>query len=135
MKTIFADTFYWVALINNRDNWHHQVVSKTRQLQQVRILTTDEVFIEVLNNLAGYGTSVRQRTLHLIEGLQKNPNLMILPQSHQSFELGLELYKQRSDKGYSLTDCISMQVMKQRNITEVLTHDKHFTQEGFMILF
>lgn len=48
--------------------------------------------------------------------------------------LGLTLFKNRFDKGYSLTDCISMMTMKKLNIVEVLTHDKHFTQEGFVIL-
>jgi predicted nucleic acid-binding protein len=51
MKTIFADTFYWIALINDRDNWHERVVLKTRELKQIKIITTDEVCIEVLNNL------------------------------------------------------------------------------------
>ena len=135
MKTIFADTFYWVALINDRDNWHEQVVVKTRELKQIKIMTTDEVYIEVLNNLSGYGESVRKRTWQLFQGLQNNPNILIQPQTRQSFESGLELYKVRSDKGYSLTDCISMQTMRERSITEILTHDKHFAQEGFTLLF
>jgi predicted nucleic acid-binding protein len=50
-------------------------------------------------------------------------------------KLGIELYASRLDKGYSLTDCISMMVMKQMGIYEILTHDKHFTQEGLTILF
>jgi uncharacterized protein len=45
------------------------------------------------------------------------------------------LYKDRPDKEYSLTDCISMQVMRREGLTEVLTNDHHFTQEGFRILF
>jgi predicted nucleic acid-binding protein len=49
--------------------------------------------------------------------------------------LGLKLYQQRLDKGYSLTDCISMNTMRKSGITEVLTHDLHFTQEGFIIVF
>jgi predicted nucleic acid-binding protein len=79
MKTVFADTFYWVALINDRDNWHEQVVVKTRELKQVKIMTTDEICIEVLNNLSGYGESVRRRTWQLFQGLQNNPNILILP--------------------------------------------------------
>jgi predicted nucleic acid-binding protein len=47
----------------------------------------------------------------------------------------LSLYKARADKGYSLTDCISMNTMRERNLTEVLTHDQHFAQEGFSLLF
>ncbi len=30
MKQIFADTFYWVALINKKDNWHQRVIEVTR---------------------------------------------------------------------------------------------------------
>jgi uncharacterized protein len=50
------------------------------------------------------------------------------------FQSGLALYKARLDKGYSLTDCVSMTVMQQAKIQEALTHDKHFAQEGFTIL-
>ena len=46
----------------------------------------------------------------------------------------MELYESRLDKGYSLTDCVSMQVMRERGISEVLTNDQHFAQEGFTIL-
>jgi uncharacterized protein len=60
--------------------------------------------------------------------------VIVRPQSHQTFLDGLSLYKSRPDKGYSLTDCISMQAMHQEGITEVLTHDAHFAQEGFALL-
>jgi len=118
MKTIFADTFYWVALINNRDDWHEKAIEMTRKLQQVTIVTTDEVFIEVFNNLSAYGMSVRRKTLQVIRGLQNNPQILVIPQTHQTFQSGLDLYQNRPD-----------------NINEILTHDKHFTQEGFFILF
>ena len=57
--------------------------------------------------------------------------MIVRPQTHQSFLDGFALYKARPDKGYSLTDCISMQAMKQDGITEILTNDRHFDQEGF----
>jgi len=63
-----------------------------------------------------------------------NPLVIVRPQSHQTFLDGLALYKARPDKDYSLTDCISMQAMRQEGITEILTHDGHFTQEGFTVL-
>ena len=50
------------------------------------------------------------------------------------FLSGFNLYEARPDKGYSLTDCISMSIMRERGIKDVLTHDAHFTQEGFHIL-
>ena len=68
-----------------------------------------------------------------MEGAYRSPAVEVIEQTHTSFIQGLQLYKERLDKGYSLTDCVSMQTMRQLGITEVLTHDKHFTQEGFML--
>jgi predicted nucleic acid-binding protein len=65
----------------------------------------------------------------------QNPCLQVIPQNRESFREGFELYRRRSDKEYSLTDCISMTVMQRLKISEVLTHDNHFKQEGFIILF
>ena len=45
------------------------------------------------------------------------------------------MYKARPDKGYSLTDCISMNTMRAEGMAEVLTNDVHFRQEGFRALF
>ena len=62
-----------------------------------------------------------------------NPLVIVRPQSHQSFLDGLALYKARPDKEYSLTDCISMEAMRQEAITEILTHDHHLRHEGFTL--
>jgi uncharacterized protein len=55
MKQIFADTFYWIALTNPRDNWHQRVLDLTATLDRIQIFTTDEVLTEVLNFLCTYG--------------------------------------------------------------------------------
>ena len=68
------------------------------------------------------------------DGVMADPSILVLPQSRQTFLAGLTLYKTRPDKEYSLTDCISMETMRQQVINEILTHDNHFTQEGFTIL-
>lgn len=135
MKRIFADTFYWIALINQKDDWHERVIFFTSTFDQVEIITTDEVLTEVLNFLSTYGQGMRKRTVLFVQDIFNNLHIRVIPQTHDSFQQGLALYEGRLDKGYSLTDCISMQVMKQLKITEVLTHDKHFKQEGFIVLF
>ena len=61
--------------------------------------------------------------------------ITVIPQSHTSFLDALAFYASRLDKHYSLTDCVSMQVMRREGLTEVLTNDHHFEQEGFRILF
>lgn len=58
----------------------------------------------------------------------------MVAQSHESFLAGLTLYERRPDKQYSLVDCISMNVMRQMGVHEILTHDRHFSQEGFVRL-
>ncbi|NJM70790.1 MAG: type II toxin-antitoxin system VapC family toxin [Scytonema sp. RU_4_4] len=135
MKLVFADTFYWLALINPRDNWHGKAIEMTRTLEVVQIITTDEVLTEVLNFLCTYGNRMRQRNVQLIKDIIANSNIQVMQQTRESFLQGLELYENRLDKEYSLTDCISMQTMKQLGIIDVLTHDRHFAQEGFIILF
>ena len=59
----------------------------------------------------------------------------MIPQSRASFLSGVDLYEPRPDKGYSLVDCISMQTMRREGLTEALTNDRHFEQEGFRALF
>ena len=56
-------------------------------------------------------------------------------QSRQGFLDGLDLYEARPDKGYSLADCISMQIMRREGLMDVLTNDRHFEQEGFRAIF
>lgn len=70
-----------------------------------------------------------------VAALLDNLEVRILPQSRETFLAGLQLYRARPDKGYSLVDCISMQTMRREGLTDVLTNDKHFEQEGFNALF
>jgi predicted nucleic acid-binding protein len=134
VRRIFADTLYWVAMIHRKDQWHQAAVSVSRTLTGCHLVTTDEVLTEVLAAFCEAGPLLRQRAVTLVHSLQSRPTITVLPQSRGSFLTGLNLYAARPDKEYSLTDCISMETMHQEGITEILTHDKHFTQEGFTIL-
>ncbi|MEO0533773.1 MAG: nucleic acid-binding protein [Cyanobacteria bacterium P01_A01_bin.123] len=135
MKSVFADTFYWLALLNPRDDWHKSALHYTRQNPNIPLVTTDGVLDEVLNYASTQGALMRQKALALCTQMVREPRISIVSYTSEVRELGMSLYGQRSDKAYSLTDCISMVVMQKMNIVEVLTHDKHFTQEGFIILF
>ncbi|MBW4581777.1 MAG: PIN domain-containing protein [Tildeniella nuda ZEHNDER 1965/U140] len=135
MKLLFADTFYWAALLNVRDAWHRQAVVYSQPLKQVQIVTTDEVLLEFLNFFSSYGDYMRSGAAQRVQDVLQNNSVRVVDQTHQSFLDGLALYAQRLDKGYSVTDCISMNTMRQLGIVEILTHDRHFTQESFTILF
>jgi predicted nucleic acid-binding protein len=132
---IFADTSYWIALIDGRDKWHSKALSLGQSLNGVKLLTTDEVLSEVLTFFSGYGPRIRQSVARIVFGtLTSETHVEVAEQSRESFLSGLSLYEMRLDKSYSLTDCISMQLMRAEGIAEVLTNDRHFTQEGFAIL-
>ena len=46
----------------------------------------------------------------------------------------MDLLLARPDKTYSLCDAVSFVLMRQRHLTEALTTDRHFEQEGFQRL-
>ena len=132
---LFADTFYWVALLNPRDSFHAAVTSFASGLASARLVTTDEVLTEVLNWFCRGGPRWRGEAATLVHDLRSDPDVDVLPQTRADFDSALALYEARPDKEYSLTDCRSMLASRALGITEVLTNDHHFTQEGFAILF
>lgn len=134
MKTVFADTLYWVAIVKPDDPWRQPAKQARSLLGNVRLLTTDEVLTEFLALLSLGGEHFRRQAVKMVREILANPNVKVLAQSRDSFLRGLELYEQRFDKNYSLTDCISMNAMRSESVSEILTSDHHFTQEGFKIL-
>jgi predicted nucleic acid-binding protein len=131
---VFADTFYWIALAHPAYSWHEKARSVSGSLGTFLIITSDEVLIEFLAFFGKKGPVFRKKAVDLVRNIFNNPNIKVIPQTRTSFLEGVNLYEQRPDKEYSLTDCISMNTMKSENLVEVLTHDNHFTQEGFSIL-
>ena len=135
MNAIFADTFYWAAITNVQDSAHRSAKAFTLSAPPMTICTTEEVLTEYLNYFAAWGPHIRNKVAINVHHMLENRIVEIVPQTADSFRTGLDLYRTRLDKGYSLTDCISMPTMRKRGIVEVLTNDRHFEQEGFHTLF
>jgi predicted nucleic acid-binding protein len=134
MRRVFADTHYWVAILNDQDQSHAAAQAMSEPLVGVSMVTTEEALIEVLAFFSERGRYLRMSAIAFVEGILRDPAIAVQPQSHETFLNGLALYKARPDKGYSLTDCISMDTMRREQITEILTQDDHFKQEGFTVL-
>ena len=131
---VFADTVYWIALARPDNQWHGKAQAAARALGQARIVTTDEVLAEFLTALSRGGPRVRSAAVRIVRQLRSRPDVLVLPQSRESFDAALERYEARQDKSYSLQDCSSMNAMEAEGITDVLTSDLHFEQEGFTVL-
>ncbi len=131
---IFVDTLYLVARLNPKDQWHKTALEVEPYLKGKRLITTETVLIELLNYLAEFPPEMRQAVTKFVTLALDGSLIEVVFHTHEAFLQGLKLYGNRLDKGYSLTDCISMSLMRERKIREVLTHDNHFKQEGFTIL-
>ena len=135
MSALFADTFFWIALVDSTDSSHQRALALAFERRDDLIITTDDVLAEYLTFFATAPELMRRKAVTNAPRVLENPGVEVIPQSRESFLSGMTLYSARPDKGYSLTDCISMQAMRNKGITEVLTNDRHFEQEGFRALF
>src|SRR5262245_1190262 len=76
MRSLFADTFYRVALLNPGDAFHARVTAFGNTLGSARIVTTDEVLTEVLNWFCQWGPRWRGEAAALIHDLRADPTWM-----------------------------------------------------------
>lgn len=134
MRKIFLDTAYLQALIDSGDNLYELSQMMTAKLSKFQGITSEMVLTELLNALCSRGEYLRRSAIRLTQDLRSDRNIIIIPQTSEQFEQAFGFYQRRLDKGYSLTDCSSIQIMREQGINEILTFDKHFQQEGFRAL-
>jgi predicted nucleic acid-binding protein len=134
VEKVFVDTAAWLALLNKDDDLyaHARQVMKTLRHQRVALLTTAFVLLEVADALSA--PVHRGRTVGFINGLRQLPLLSIFPASQHLWMAGWQLYSDRPDQDWSLTDCISFAVMMQERLTQCFTSDHNFEQAGFVKL-
>ena len=130
--TTFADTSYWVGLADPRDSLHQPALQLGADPGP--LLTSEYVLVELLAYFCDWGTTFRTLVAGTVREVHRSEQIEVIPASSQLFLRALTLYEARPDKGYSLVDCSSMLIMRERGITEVLTADRHFEQEGFVAL-
>ncbi|MBI1903469.1 MAG: type II toxin-antitoxin system VapC family toxin [Planctomycetia bacterium] len=128
---MFADTSFYVAIANRHD-LHHVAAARFAQGFRGMMVTTDFVLVEFGNWMSRTGD--RPVFVRLVEQLLADPQCNIVPATRTLFDAGRNLYVQRPDKNWSLTDCTSFVVMRDQNIAEALTADHHFEQAGFAVL-
>jgi predicted nucleic acid-binding protein len=131
MTPRFADTFYYLALMNPGDQAHARAVALASRLTGP-VVTTAWVLTEVADAMAAPAS--RPIFLDLMNSLRADEDTEIVPPDEALFDRGLDLFARRPDKEWSLTDCVSFVVMTDRGLTDALTGDHHFEQAGFRAL-
>ena len=127
MKSIFADSFFFFALLNDSDRAHARAVRFIDTLNRP-LLTTAWVLAEVADGLCA--RRQRRKVAGLLDFLHGHERVTVLPAGQGQFDAGVALYRKREDKDWSLTDCISFSVMREHGMTDALTGDRHFEQAG-----
>lgn len=128
MKPCFVDTSFVLALTLADDQYHERAVLWNRRAAAPRI-TTEYILVEIADALCQvHLRAVAARTISLMRGASM---LEIIPASTSLMDLGLDLYRARQDKRWSLTDCISFVVMTEKGLTDALSSDHGFEQAGF----
>lgn len=132
-RQVFADTGYWIAILNPSDDLHQRAKELSKRLKAARLVTTDFVLSETLAYF-GDNVQLREPSAKLVDAISKNPNIELVPATRDLFLKGLSRYRKYADKAWSHVDCTSFEVMTDRSITEALAHDLHFEQAGFKAL-
>lgn len=131
MKRVFADAFFYLALLNRNDAAHRRAMQAVKA-GAAETVTTMAVLLEVADALAA--PAMRVACARFLEELLGGSGTIVHPLGQELVTKGIERYRQREDKAWSLTDCISFVVMEQEQLTEALTGDRHFEQAGFVAL-
>lgn len=131
---VFIDAAYAIALSSSGDQYHPRAVSLADELEAAgtRLVTSRAIILEIGNALAKLRH--RQAAVELLEALEKDPDVEIIAVSEQLCERAFQYYRERPDKEWGMTDCLSFIVMQDRGMTEALTTDEHFQQAGFRAL-
>lgn len=130
----FLDTGFLVALVVENDQHHDRALDLAERIEEERrhVVTTRVVVAEIGDALASPG--YRKKAAEHIAALQRSPTVDIVPLTEELFRRGFELYQERQDKSWGITDCISFIVMRDRGLREALSTDSDFGQAGFNAL-
>jgi predicted nucleic acid-binding protein len=131
VKQTFADSFYLLALFNGSDAAHDRALKASAELEGT-LVTSDWVLAETADALCD--PLNRNRCVEFLDDLRRSTRVVVEPASRMSFDAGWKLYRERPDKEWSLTDCISFVLMQKYSIRDALTGDHHFEQTGFRAL-
>lgn len=131
MTEVFVDSFYYIALLNPADQYHEAALAATHSIRD-RLVTTSWVLMEVGDALSA--PQIRQHTHRFLQQVAADRNTSVVSFDGVWYARGLSLYGERPDKSWSLTDCVSFEVMRERGIRDALTGDEDFEQAGFRAL-
>jgi len=131
---LFLDSSYAIALAASSDQLHSRALELAEEIvsQSRRLVTTRAVLLEIGNALSKQ--RYRAAAVQLLASLESDPSVEIVLLTGELYAQAFELFRDRLDKEWSLTDCASFVVMQTRSLTDALSSDEHFEQAGYRAL-
>ncbi|MBE9099576.1 type II toxin-antitoxin system VapC family toxin [Vacuolonema iberomarrocanum] len=126
---MLLDTSGLLCYIHRDERQHDQAVRLVHDAGN-RLLTHSHVLAELVA-LALVRRFPRSQVLAFVMDLVDNPDIEMIWVDEQLHRKAMQLLVDRKDKTYSLCDAVSFVLMRQRGVSEALTTDRHFEQEGF----
>jgi predicted nucleic acid-binding protein len=131
MRFVFADTCYWIALANPRDQHAGAAQALENELKNAILVTTEEVLGEFLTGMSNGGPHTREIASEMVDQIIANPNIQVEAQTRESFNAGRRRYRERNDKTYSFADCVSMVTMERMMNTSARNNTRSFFESPF----
>ena len=128
---MLLDTSGLYSYFDEDDSFHTQAVQYFDASDSM--LVNDYVLTEFIPLCLTRGLN-RRKTLAFVEEILASPFIEKIWTTENNYTEALTLLKERPDKNYSLCDAASFVMMRERDVNEALTTDKHFEQEGFIRL-
>ena len=97
MRTAFADSGYWIALLQPSDRVHRHAQAMAVEFANDSIVTTDMVLVEVFNHMSRRGRTARRAAHRLVLRLQQDPQTDIIPQTTEQFRAAAQRCADRLD--------------------------------------
>nr|WP_319540262.1 PIN domain-containing protein [uncultured Methanospirillum sp.] len=129
MRSVFIDTSFVIVIFTPEDRHHKQALEIAHKLfDYTEIWITDAVIYEIGNSFSKTG---KQIIAEFIRDCYSTEQIQVVKTDEPLLMKALTHYSDYLDKDWSLTDCLSFEVMKEKNIAIAYSSDHHFEQAGF----
>jgi uncharacterized protein len=128
---MFIDTSGFFCLHDIAER-HHTLATKTNQKKRHRVTTNyvlaEYVALALIRGLSG------EKVASFSKEILFDSSVEIIWVNESLHYRAVNFLSERPDKTYSLCDAVSFLVMRDLEITDAMTTDKHFEQEGLVRL-
>ena len=136
MRTVFVDTGAWIALSVRQDQLHPSAAAHARRLARALtpLLTTNYVMLETCTYIRYHYNHQKVLAFDtVIQNLIQGGRLTIAWVTEEVHKRALDIFREYDDQLFSIADCASFVIARDRKIREVFGFDKHFLTMGFIL--